>query len=969
MKTFAASWLFSLLLVSPSVIASLNGEVIATDSKLVTKPDSLPRERLRMDAGWRFALGHPFRSEKDFDHGTSYFSYFAKAGFGDGPASLKFDDAAWRKLDLPHDWAVELPFNEKGSFSHGFKAMGRNFPENSVGWYRKTFHIPASDLGRRVSVEFDGVYRDSVVWINGFHLGRQPSGYTGFRYDLTDYLNYEGENVISVRVDATMEEGWFYEGAGIYRHVWLTKTAALHVAPWGTAITTEVAKNLATVSALTTVINEGSSVATFEIDQEILDDAGRSVASARTAQVNLAPGLQIEVASTLKVTDARLWSVGTPILHKLITSVRRAGAEEDRYETSFGIRTIHFDANKGFFLNGRRVELKGTNNHQDHAGVGTAIPDALQDYRILRLKEMGSNAYRASHHPMTPELLDACDRLGMLVIDENRLMGPSPEQLGQLESMIRRGRNHPSVILWSLGNEEWAIEGNIVGARIAASMQAFARRLDPSRLTTVAISGGWGGISTTIDVAGFNYIKQGNTDKQHAEFPHQIGVGTEETTTQGTRGIYFDDKPLAHWSPQTNGTSGGNAESGWKHYAARPYLAGIFFWTGFDYRGEMAPFGWPAISSQFGILDTCGFPKDSFYYLKSWWNDAPMLHLFPHWNWPGKEGQEIIVATNSNHEAVELLLNGQSLGRKEMPENGHLEWNVIYQAGTLEARGFRGGKIAETKYVETTGNPTTIRLTPHRPAIQANAGDLSVISVEIVDAKGRVVPNASNPVSFELEGPGHIIGVGNGDPSSHEPDKYLETLQLLSVEDWRGRIAPAGTNTPSTPETQKTFSELGNWLAPLPKDTELYDLSGNFTLQSLPPAETKLQLFLPALGRKTSVWINGVQQARDLDTSLSGPLLQLDPGGLNIGVNQVQIIVSPVLDKRNHIPELTHLGSVQLRTPSATWQRKAFNGYAQVIVQSTRDAGLIKLKASSVGLEPVILNIKTESALSVPFVP
>ena len=361
------------------------------------------------------------------------------------------------------------------------------------------------------------------------------------------------------------------------------------------------------------------------------------------------------------------------MLHTLVTTVRSNGAVVDRYETKFGIRTILFDADRGFFLNGKRVELKGTNNHQDHAGIGVALPDALQDFRIARLKEMGSNAYRCSHNPATPELLDACDRLGMLVIDENRLMGSSPEQLSQLEALIRRDRNHPSVILWSLGNEEWSIEGNIKGARIATTMQAFAQRLDPTRLNTVAISGGWGGISTTIDVAGFNYIKQGNTDKQHAEFPHQPGVGTEETTTQGTRGIYFDDRANAHLSPQKDGSSGGNAESGWKHYAARPYLAGIFFWTGFDYRGEATPFSWPAVGSQFGILDSCGFPKDGFYYLKSWWSDAPVLHIFPHWNWPGKEGQEITVTANSNYEAVELLLNGQSLGKRKCPSTA--TWN------------------------------------------------------------------------------------------------------------------------------------------------------------------------------------------------------------------------------------------------------------------------------------------------------
>ncbi|MEO6993129.1 MAG: beta-galactosidase GalA [Lacunisphaera sp.] len=944
----------------------LGGNVGATDASNAAQP----RERLRMDAGWKFSLGHPHDPQKDFDHAIGYFSYLAKAGYGDGPAGAKFDDAAWRKVDLPHDWAVELPFSPAASPSHGYKAIGRNFPENSVGWYRKSFSIPTSDLGRRIGVEFDGVYRDSVVWVNGFYLGRQPSGYTGFHYDLTDYLNYGGENVISVRVDATMEEGWFYEGAGIYRHAWLTKTAPLHVATWGTYVTTEDANDRnAEVIARTSVVNEGTSAATFDIDQEILDQTGASVARGSERGIRVAAGVSTQVSEKLAVSNPHLWSIETPVLHKLVTTIRSGGAVVDRYETAFGIRTIHFDPDHGFFLNGQHVELKGTNNHRDHAGVGVALPDALQDFRIKQLKAMGSNAYRCAHNPPTPELLDACDRLGMLVIDENRLMGTSPEQLGQLEAMIRRDRNHPSVILWSLGNEEWAIEGNILGARIAASMQRFVRRLDPTRLDTVAISGGWGGISTTIDVAGFNYIRQGNTDKQHAEFPHQIGVGTEETTTQATRGIYFDDRAHAHLAPQLDGSSGGNAESGWKHYAARPYLAGVFFWTGFDYRGESTPFDWPAVSTQFGILDTCGFPKDCFYYLKAWWGDTPVLHVFPHWNWPGKEGQEITVTANSNDEAVELMLNGRSLGKKAMPVNGHLEWNVIYQPGVLEARGFRDGKVTETVRVETTGQAAQLQLAPDRASIKADGEDVSVVSVKVSDAHGRVVPTADNDVMFSIEGPGRLIGVGNGDPVSHEPDQFLETLRNLAWENWHGRIAPAATTKPADPASLESLAALSNWKAPLPKAGEIYDLSGSVTLDAPPAVGVKLGLFLPSLGNKTSVWLNGHELARDIDTSHQGVSLPLEPSQLLVGVNRVQLLVTPILDQRNHLPELTRLGSLQFRTPAPTWQRKVFNGYAQVIVQTIQQPGDIKLTAHAKGLSSTTVTITSNAVTLSPAVP
>lgn len=736
-----------------------------------------PRERANFDREWRFAFGHPFDPAKDFNHGTGYFSYFAKAGYGDGPADPKFDASSWRELDLPHDWAVEAPFDGRGSHSHGYKAIGRNFPERSVGWYRKTFTVPAVDLGRRIALEFDGVHRDSVVWVNGFFLGRQPSGSMSFRYDITDYLNYGAENVIAVRVEVTLEEGWYYEGAGIYRHVWLTKTAPLHVAHWGTFVTSDVRADYsaADITTRATIANGSPARAKFHLEQTIFGPDGGSVGSKTLPGLGLAPGEEAEFSIVLGVPQPRLWSPETPALHKLVTIVRdEAGTVVDRCETTFGIRTLRWDPNEGFFLNGRHVLLKGTNNHQDHAGVGVAVPDALWAFRIRKLKEFGSNAYRSAHHPPAPELLDACDRLGLLVIDENRLMGGSPEQLGTLEAMIRRDRNHPSVILWSLGNEEWSIEGNEKGARLTATMQAFARRLDSTRRITVAISGGWGaGASTTADVMGYNYFSHGSTDGQHARFPQQPGVITEETTDQLTRGVTFADPERAHLARLERGNSGGNIELGWQHVVARPCLAGLFYWTGFDYRGEPNPFRFPGISSQRGILDTCGFPKDQAHYLKAWWTNTPVLHMFPHWNWPDKIGRQIAVRCYSNHDAVELFLNGASLGKKEMPRHGHLDWPVAYQPGVLEARGYRGGSVVETRRVETTGAPTKLVLTPDRGTIAADGADVAVIAVSTVDVEGRHVPTANHLVKFSVTG-GRVIGVGNGDPGCHEPDQGSE---------------------------------------------------------------------------------------------------------------------------------------------------------------------------------------------------
>jgi beta-galactosidase len=446
------------------------------------------RERYLMDFNWRFAFGHPYDTKKDFDNGTAYFSYFAKAGYGDGAADPKYDDRAWRKLSFPHDWAVEQPFSKEASFSHGFKSIGRNFPDKSVGWYRKSFTIPQADLGRRISIEFDGVFRHSIVWVNGHYLGIEPSGYNSFRYDISDYLNYGGNNVIAVRVDATMEEGWFYEGAGIYRHVWLSKTDPLHVVNNGTYITTQTVNTSATISTKTHIINEEKVEKSFSLLQTVVDAEGKKVATVRKDHLKLLPYQKQEFQVDLNLANANLWDLENPYLYKLVTQIFAGNDETDRYETTFGIRTIRFDAKEGFFLNGKKVKLKGTNNHQDHAGVGTAMPDELQYFRIKALKAMGSNAYRCSHHPPTPELLDACDQLGMLVIDENRLMGTTGQPFSDLEKMVKRDRNHPSIICWSIGNEEWAIENNSTGARIATTMQAFTKSLDSTRPVTV---GAW----------------------------------------------------------------------------------------------------------------------------------------------------------------------------------------------------------------------------------------------------------------------------------------------------------------------------------------------------------------------------------------------------------------------------------------------------------------------------------------------
>jgi beta-galactosidase len=743
--------------------------------------DSALRERLLLDFGWRFHLGHACDPEKDFGFGSPKLeASFSKSGNFLPVAEEKFDDSTWQSLDLPHDWAVELPFKNAPRLPvHGAKPLGREYPETSIGWYRRVFSLPASDAGRRISLEFDGVFRQAMVIFNGHYLGENMSGYAPFRFDITDLANVGGKNVLVVRADATLAEGWFYEGAGIYRHVWLSKTDPLHIAYWGTYVRSQIQGNSARVFIQTEIENEADKEKSCRVMSTVVNADGNAVAQAKSDSVQLPPWGRTTLRTQTTVPQPALWSVEQPNLYKLVTTLESDGPATDGCEVTFGIRSIEFDADKGFLLNGKHVLIKGTCNHQDHAGVGSALPDRLQAYRIERLKAFESNGYRTSHNPPTPELLDACDRLGMLVMDETRMMDSTPEGLSQLERLVRRDRNHPSVVIWSIGNEE-PEQGTPRGARIATSMKEFIHRLDPSRPITEAMNGAWGkGLTNVVDVQGFNYAG-GREDKLaeaiddfRSKFPSKPVVGTETGSTVSTRGIYENDKvrgyvnaydlnhpPWAH-----------TAEHWWSVYDSRPYLAGGFAWTGFDYRGEPTPYGWPCISSHFGILDTCGFPKDNFFYYQAWWGTKPVLHLFPHWNWSGKEGKEIDVWCHTNLESVELFLNGKSLGSKDVERNKHVEWKVKYEPGVIEARGSKRDTVVLGDKRETTGAPVRLRLSADRPKIAADGEDLSVITVEIRDAQGRVVPVAMNEVRFKLTGPGRLIGVGNGDPSCHEPDR------------------------------------------------------------------------------------------------------------------------------------------------------------------------------------------------------
>ncbi|MBW8847580.1 MAG: DUF4982 domain-containing protein [Burkholderiales bacterium] len=925
------------------------------------------RQRTRIDDGWRFALGHASDPAQDFDHGVRPF-FFAKAGYGDGPAAADFEDRPWRRVDLPHDWAVELPFSARGSSQHGMKAIGRGFPENSVGWYRRELAIPASARGQRIALEFDGVFRDSVVWVNGHYLHREASGYSGFQVDISDYLHFGGRNVVAVRVDATTQEGWWYEGAGIYRHVWLTQTGPLHVEPWGTSVHATVNGDRADVAVDTAVRNDGQAAESFGLEHELRDPAGRLVARSSVPAHRLAADASLGMSAQLRVKAPQLWSLQTPQRYTLTTYVKRGGQVVDRVDTPFGIRTIRFDANEGFFLNGRHVKLHGVNNHQDHAGIGVALPDGMHEARLKMLKAMGVNAIRSAHHPATPELLDACDRLGMLVIDEHRMMGTAPQIRDELERMVRRDRNHPSVVLWSVGNEEWAIENSELGTRLTQQMTAIVHRLDPTRPVTQAASssGQAEGTSVGAQVIGFNYKGQHDIDAMHRRFPDRPMVVTEEAATHATRGVYADDPARVHlaaYDKATGASYTSSIEEGWRFNAERPFLAGMFVWTGFDYRGEPSPFGWPAISSQFGMLDTTGALKDSGQYLKAAWTAEPMVHVLPHWNWPGHEGQPIDVRVYANTDEVELLLNGRSLGRKALQRYGHLQWAVPYAPGSLTAHGYRGGQLVTTQTVATTGDGTAVRLTVDRARLRAGGDDVALVTVNVVDREGRVVPTASHRIAFETSGPVRLIGMGNGDPGSHEADRPAELHRYAAATRWRHR----GIDRPE--EAAALMGEAGGagWRDPfawIPPDQRPADSAWNMvqaTITRTAPAGERQVLLLGEVTPGVQFHLDGRPVTLRQEAGMAA--IDLDPAD---GVEATLTAVFPTPAGGTHALFDGAQGgrrwaTLRTTTPAAPWQRSVFNGQAQVILQSTGktgDSGRATLRAVSDGLAPAATEIE-----------
>ncbi|MBQ9450765.1 MAG: DUF4982 domain-containing protein [Bacteroidales bacterium] len=698
-----------------------------------------------------------------------------------GAEAPGFDDSAWTPVQLPHDWSMGLPYlspAEGGSGSMGFMQGG-------LGWYRKSFTVPASWSGRRVSLEFDGVYHRSTVYVNGREVGFHPYGYTAFAYDITDWLVPGRENTVAVKVDhSDFPTSRWYSGSGIYRHVWLNVTDPVHVDLWGVWVTTPaVSEAQATVHAETTLVNDGASPAKATLTAELKDPSGRVVARS-SAPAALAASGRAVVEQDFQVAAPALWDLDTPQLYTLVVTVRRAGKVTDRYETPFGIRDIRFDPDKGFFLNGRSVKMKGGDIHQDAGSLGAAIPDRAQERRVRLMKETGFNAVRCSHNPPAREFLDACDRLGMLVIDESFDKWKSGYYTqwydqwwkADLAAMVLRDRNHPCVVLWSVGNETRE-QGDMTGegtARLAA-LRAECERLDPTRKVAVTTAPDYqrnfdrNGFNAAVEVVGYNY-QEPFYDSDHAQFPDRIIYGSEVFP------YYSAGKERMREYIERNP---------WYDYASRDFIFGYFMWAAIDYWGESS--GWPSKGWPTGIYDVCMREKPSAGFFRAVWKDEPVVKLavedpslpldrgkdmwtWPllasHWNFPRHDNTQMVeLDVFTNCDEVELFINDVSLGRRRTADypNNTITWRTPYKPGTVVARGYKGGVEVAEDTLRTAGEPVAIRLRADRTDLAADGQDLSHIDIELVDAQGIVVPDADRPVRIRVEGAGRFLCMDNGD--------------------------------------------------------------------------------------------------------------------------------------------------------------------------------------------------------------
>ncbi len=818
-------------------------------------------ERLKHILIILFALCSTGLSARDVVNFNKDWKFCLNIEAHENPAAPEFDDSGWRTLDVPHDWAIEGDFDE-----HNPSGTGGGALPGGIGWYRKTFKVSKKDKGQVFSIEFDGVYMNSSVYINGHLLGTRPYGYISFSYDLTPYINWNGDNVIAVKVDnSDQPNSRWYSGCGIYRDVRLVKFNQVHIAEWGTYVSTPTVSRDKALVKVSATINDGNVIwskvtRNLTVKSTIKDSEGKAIITSTASRELNWKGEEPEVVvdDSIWVDSPHLWSVDNPYMYTLVTELTLNGKRVDTYETPFGIRTIEFRADSGFYLNGEHVRINGVCLHHDLGCLGAATNERAIERQLQILKAMGCNGIRCSHNPPSPILLDLCDRMGFLVMDEAfdmwrrrkterdyaRFFDEWYER--DLTDLVVRDRNHPSIVLWSIGNEvleQWsdakadtlsleqanlilnmghsedqlAKEGEMsVNSLITARLTEIIKELDPTRPVTAGCNEPSPGNhlfrSGAIDVIGYNYHNQ-NVPSVPRLFPGKPFIITESVSALMTRGFYempsgqMMTRPVRWDRPYFNETFScsayDNVATPWgSHHEenliflnSQPFVAGQYIWTGFDYIGEPTPYGWPARSSYFGIVDLAGFPKDIYYLYQSEWTDTPVLHLFPHWNW--EPGQQIDMwCYYNNADEVELYINGKSQGiRSKDSEHLHVVWNVTFEPGTVKVVARKDGVETASREIHTAGEPAQIRLTPDRSTIKNNGTDLSFVTVEILDKDGNLCPNAENLVQFQVEGKGFIAGVDNGSPISLERFKdnkrkafYGKCLVVVQNDSRKGKI-------------------------------------------------------------------------------------------------------------------------------------------------------------------------------------
>lgn len=781
-------------------------------------------------AGCSSADAEKVRSIEKFNKDWTFY-----LGDDSDAAQFNFDDSKWRKLNLPHDWSIEGEFSETNPATVGGGAL-----PGGIGWYRKSFEVPAQDSGKLFYINFDGVYRNSEVWINGNYLGKRPFGYISFRYELTPYLKVGQKNVIAVKVDNSKQpNSRWYSGSGIYRNVWLVKTNKIAVDHWGTFVTTpEINSKSSQVMVQTKIKSSVDSNSDVILRTEIYDAENNKVAETES-NIMVEGNSAIEEKQQLEVENPNLWSTENPYMYKVVSKIIQNDNVIDDYETPLGIRSFLFDAEKGFILNGKQVKINGVCNHHDLGFLGAAINYRALERQLEIMKEIGINGIRTSHNPPAPELLELCDKMGFVVMNESFDMWKKAKtefdysldwdewHKRDLEDFILRDRNHPSIVMWSIGNEiieQWD-EKDPSGEAITKELTAIVKNLDLTRPVTAGCNrtDAKNPLLTAgvLDIIGFNYHQDEYLGVPKL-FPGMPFISTESVSALATRG-YYDmpsdsirrwpirwDIPFTTGNPDNTCSAYDNVSAPWgstnietwRVVKKHDFMAGQFIWTGFDYLGEPTPYGWPSRSSYFGIIDLAGFPKDVYYLYQSEWTKKEVLHLFPHWNW--KEGQLIDMVTYTNCDEVELFINGKSKGiKKKGAEDYLLMWRVNFESGSVKAVGKRAGKVILEKEIFTAGSPYQIKLESDRNTINADGDDLSFITVTILDEKGNVVPNANNNVKFSVKGEGKIAGVDNGLQTS------MESFQANNRNAFNGKCLVVVQSTEKAGKIELTASSEG----------------------------------------------------------------------------------------------------------------------------------------------------------------